>query len=196
LSATQGALILERIDGLPAGVTMKTKVWIAAAACFIVVAANSQTPDTTTLTKIGQAVPEFSATTLDGTTIRSSELKGKVVLINFFATWCGPCMGELPHVEKEIWQQLRSENLVVLAIGREHSREELIKFNKEKEFTFLIAPDPKREIYSKFASQFIPRNYVIGKNGRIVFQSMGFTPEDFSRMIELIKAQLKAASSP
>lgn len=175
---------------------MKRTMWIAAVACFIVVAANSQTPDTTTLTKIGQMIPEFSATTLDGTTVSTRELKGRVVLINFFATWCGPCMGEMPHVEKEIWQQLKSENLVVLAIGREHSREELIRFNKEKGFTFLIAPDPRREIYSKFATQFIPRNYVIGKNGRIVFQSMGFAPEDFSKMIELIKAQLKAASSP
>jgi peroxiredoxin len=153
--------------------------------------AFAQTPDTTTLTKVGQAVPDFAVTTLDGKVVKIADLKGKVVLINFFATWCGPCMGEMPHVEKEIWQQLKSEKLVVLAIGREHSRDELIKFNKEKGFTFLIAPDPKREVYKLFAKQFIPRNYVIGIDGKIVFQSMGYTPEEFNKMVELIKARLK-----
>ena len=151
----------------------------------------AQVTDTTTLTKVGQAVPNFTVTTLDGKVVKIAELKGKVVLINFFATWCGPCMGEMPHVEKEIWQQLKSEKLVVLAIGREHSKDELIKFNKEKGFTFLIAPDPKRDVYSLFAKQFIPRNYVIGTDGKILFQSMGYSPEEFNKMVELIKTQLK-----
>jgi peroxiredoxin len=157
--------------------------------------AYSQDADTSTLTKFGQQVPNFSVTTLDGKDLNISDLKGKIVLINFFATWCGPCMGEMPHVEKEIWQQLKSDKLIVLAIGREHTKDELAKFNKEKGFTFAIAPDPKREIYSLFAKQFIPRNYVIGKDGKIVFQSMGYTPEEFGKMVDLIKAQLKQATS-
>jgi peroxiredoxin len=158
--------------------------------------AFAQQADTTTLTKVGQQVPNFTVTTLEGKTLKISELKGKVVLINFFATWCGPCMAEMPNVEKDIWQALKSEKLVVLAIGREHSKAELLKFNKEKGFTFSIAPDPKREIYSQFAKQYIPRNYVIDKDGKISFQSMGYTPEDFAKMIELIKAQLKEVSKP
>ena len=105
-------------------------------------------------------------------------------------------MAEMPKIEADIWQTLKSEKLVVLAIGREHSKEELVKFAKEKGFSFSIAPDPKREVYSLFAKQFIPRNYVIDKEGRITFQSIGYAPEEFAKMIELIKTQLKPTSSP
>jgi peroxiredoxin len=167
---------------------------VAFALLCLTLSAFAQTPDTTTLTKVGQPVPKFTVTTLDGKSINIAEMKGKVVLINFFATWCGPCMGEMPHVEKEIWQGLKNEKLVVLAIGREHSKEELIKFNKEKGFTFLIAPDPKREVYSLFAKQFIPRNYVIGKDGTILFQSIGYSEEEFGKMVQLIKARLKGGA--
>jgi peroxiredoxin len=170
------------------------KTFTAFALFCLTLSASAQAPDTTTLTKVGQPVPKFTVTTLDGKAINIAEMKGKVVLINFFATWCGPCMGEMPHVEKEIWRKLKNENLVVLAIGREHSKEELVKFNKEKGFTFLIAPDPKREVYDLFAKQFIPRNYVVGKDGRIVFQSIGYSEEEFGKMIQLIKAQLQGGT--
>jgi peroxiredoxin len=112
----------------------------------------SQAEDTTTLTKIGQTVTSFTVTTIDGRVMSMSALRGKVVLINFFATWCGPCMSELPKVEKDVWQQLRSNDFIVIAIGREHSKEELIKFNKKKDFTFSIAPDPTRAVYGLFAT--------------------------------------------
>jgi len=150
----------------------------------------AQDVDSTTFTKVGQTVPNFSVTTLDGKVMKMSELKGTIVLINFFATWCEPCMGEMPRVEKEIWQQLKSDKFIVVAIGREHTKDELVKFNKEKGFTFQIAPDPKREVFSLFARQSIPRNYVIGKDGKIAYQGIGYSPEEFGKMVELIKTLL------
>lgn len=151
----------------------------------------SQTDDSKTYTKAGQNVPAFKVTTLDGKTIDITALKGKVVLLNFFATWCPPCMKEMPLVEKEIWQKFKSDNFIVLAVGREHSTEELVKFNKEKGFTFLIAPDPKRSVFSLFAKESIPRTYVIDKNGKIAFQSIGYEEKEFNYMIEEIKKLLK-----
>lgn len=152
---------------------------------------SAQTEDLKTYTKVGQDVPAFTVKTLDGQTIDITKMKGKVILLNFFATWCAPCMLEMPHVEKDIWQKLKNENFIVLAVGREHSAEELIKFNKEKGFTFSIAPDPKRSVYSLFAKELIPRNYVIDKKGKIAFQGTGYEEKEFKSMIEKIQKLLK-----
>ena len=136
-----------------------------------------------TLTKVGQKVPEFKVTTLNAKEFSTKNLEGKVVLINFFATWCPPCIAEMPHLEKEIWQKYKNrQDFYLISIGREHKTAELLKFKDEKGFTFPIAADPKRAVYSLFAEKMIPRNYIIDKTGKIAFQAIGYTPEEFERM--------------
>lgn len=142
------------------------------------------------LLKNGDMVPEFKVTTLDGKEIATSELKGKIILINFFATWCGPCMKELPEVQKQLWPKFKDKNFVMVSIGREHTKEELSKWNKKKGFTFPIAPDPKREVYSKFASQYIPRNFIVDKTGKIIWQGVGFDQKELDEMMKTIEENL------
>ncbi|MDA8132161.1 MAG: TlpA disulfide reductase family protein [Elusimicrobia bacterium] len=142
---------------------------------------------------VGQKAPEFRAVTLDGRKIDLAQLKGKVLLINFFATWCPPCMAEMPRLEEEIWQRYKADKrFVLLAVGREHGAAELKKFLGEKRFTLPLVPDPKRGIYSKFAASGIPRNYLIDGSGRIVFKSMGYEKSDFDSLKAAIKKALKA----
>src|SRR6185369_7175905 len=106
--------------------------------------------------------------------ISTDQAKGKLILVNFFATWCGPCMEEIPHLEADIWQKFKDRGLVMVAVGREHSNEELARFKAEKKLSLNIAGDPKREVYAKFARQYIPRNFLIGPDGKILFASVGF----------------------
>ncbi|MFZ5518058.1 MAG: TlpA family protein disulfide reductase [Candidatus Zhuqueibacterota bacterium] len=152
--------------------------------------ALAQDEKESTLTTVGQAVPDFQVTTIANEQLDIQKMKGKTVLINFFATWCAPCMAEMPHLQKEIREKFKSDNFVVIAVGREHSAEELTKFNNEKGFTFLIAPDPKREVYGKFAKAYIPRNYLIDKTGKIIYQSIGFNKDEFEELKATIQRSI------
>jgi len=141
--------------------------------------------------KKGDAIPVF---TLQGheSVLSSEDLKGKVVLVNFFATWCPPCVKELPHLQKEVWEKYKDhKDFVLLVIGREHSAEELEKFGKDRKLDLPFYPDPEREVYSQFAANTIPRNYLIDKNGKVVYASSGFNTDDFEALKILLANQLK-----
>lgn len=146
----------------------------------------------TSLVKLNQTVPEFSFTTAEGKTIQFSDYKGKVILINFFATWCGPCLQEMPFLEKEVWNKLKNNpNFVVVSFGRDHSQEEVTQFIKKKNFSWPIYADKGKLIYNLFATKYIPRNYLVDQNGTIVYASTGFTTEEFELLKSKIDSLLK-----
>jgi thiol-disulfide isomerase/thioredoxin len=153
--------------------------------------AAEQTEFESTLTKVGQQVPDIGWVTLDGQKFDAKTTHGKVVLINFFATWCGPCMQEMPHLQKDVLEKFKGKDFVMVAIGREHNDAELKEFQKKRGFTIPIAADPERKIYGRFATQYIPRNYVIGADGKIAFQSVGYNEGEFKKMLDIISTELK-----
>ncbi len=147
--------------------------------------------NSTTVIKAGDKMPAFSTLSLDGKTFSSESLKGKVTLINFWATWCGPCQKELPLLQKDIFEKLSSKGLEVLAISRGEKEEVVKKFIDQKKYTFPVYLDSETKTYNLFATKFIPRNFVIGKDGLVKWATMGFTEEEFSNMIKLIEEELK-----
>lgn len=130
---------------------------------------------------VGDPVPDVLLTKLDGTTAPLAEFRGKVVVLNFFATWCGPCIKELPHLQ-ELWNDLRdNEDFTMLVVGREESAETVAAFKAKNGYTFPMALDPDRSATGKtgkFADSYIPRTYVISRDGTILFQATGFCELD------------------
>jgi peroxiredoxin len=139
---------------------------------------------------VGQKAPGFSGMTTEGAAVKLEDYAGKVVLLDFFATWCPPCMSEMPHLESELWQPYKDKGLVLLAIGREHTREELTKFKAAKHFSFPIVADPSREIFGKYATSMIPRCYLIGKDGKVLLAVTGFDPADFAKLKDAVAKEL------
>ncbi len=140
----------------------------------------------------GQKVPEFTFTTTSGEEFSVKALQGKVVLLNFFATWCPTCMKEMPALQNQIWEKYRdNEGFFLVSIGREQNMAKMKEFKKEKGYDFHFAPDTGRVVYGEFADKYIPRNVVVDKQGTIVYQNTGYTEEKFQQMMDVIANKLK-----
>ncbi len=145
----------------------------------------------TTLVGIGDAAPDFTVEMLDGSRITLSELKGKVVLVNFWATWCPPCREELKHMQKQIADRFAGDNFAMIAVSRGETRGKVEAFIADNGYRFPVGLDPEQKIYHLFATNYIPRNFLIDARGRVAFIGIGYDEKEFAELIAKIDETIK-----
>jgi len=146
------------------------------------------------LVKVGEQAPNFSMKLTNGKTVKLSELKGKVVMLQFTASWCSVCRKEMPFIERDIWQKHKSNpNFMLMAIDRDEPRETVLKFAKAIPITYPIGLDPHADIFALYAAREagITRNVIIDKTGKIVFLTRLYDVEEFNKMTKVIDSMLK-----
>ena len=145
------------------------------------------------IVKDGDVAPNFEMQLIDGRTITLEDLRGKVVMLQFTASWCSVCRKEMPFIEKEIWQIHKDKDFIVIGIDRDEALEKVIKFAEKMKVTYPISLDPNADIFGLFAlkQSGVTRNVIIDKEGRIVFKTRLFNREEFDLMKSEIEKLLK-----
>ena len=146
------------------------------------------------LVKVGDKAPDFTIKEAGGKSYKLSDLKGKIVMLQFTASWCSVCRTEMPFIEKEIWQEKRSDDLVVIGIDRDEPVKKVLQFKKDIAVTYPLAMDPGAKIFGLFAKKEagVTRNVIIDRTGNIIFLTRLFEREEFEQMKKVIFAELDA----
>jgi peroxiredoxin len=142
---------------------------------------------------IGDPLPNIELQLVDGTNLNNKDLEGKVVVLQFTASWCGVCRKEMPHLEKEVWQRFKDQDFILIGIDLKEDEQTVRKFIESTAITYPIAMDKDGTIFEKFTIEKagVTRNIVIDKNGQIVFLTRLFEKKEFNQMIEVIDKELK-----
>lgn len=124
----------------------------------------------------GNRAPAFSIETLDDETLALSDLRGRVVLLNFWGTWCGPCRREMPEFQKA-YQEWREQGFEILAIAYNDTEAAMASFRDEFDLSFPLALDDSGEINEAYGIQTRPSSYLLGRDGLILARHFGIMTE-------------------
>jgi peroxiredoxin len=144
------------------------------------------------LVKAGDTAPDFTINETGGESYKLSDLRGKVVMLQFTASWCSVCRTEMPYIEKEIWQAGKNDGLVVIGIDRDEPLDKVIKYRKDIGISYPLALDTGGGIFGLYAqkSAGVTRNVIIDRNGKIIFLTRLFERKEFDEMKKVIFSKL------
>jgi thiol-disulfide isomerase/thioredoxin len=133
---------------------------------------------------------DFTLETVDGKSITLSRLKGKVVFLNFWATWCGPCRVEMPGMEA-LHRRYREDGLEFVAVDIMENAAQVRDFLKDNGYTFPVALDAKGSVSGGYGIQAVPSTYILDRDGKIIFFALGArnwdTPAIFTAFERLLR---------
>ena len=144
------------------------------------------------LVKVGDPAPDFTIRQADGKSYSLSDLRGNVVMLQFTASWCSVCRGEMPFIEKEIWQAWRDRGLHVIGIDRDEPVETVSAFARDVGISYPLALDPGAEIFARYAEKDsgVTRNVIVDREGKIIFLTRLFDRQEFDKMKARIDREL------
>ena len=142
---------------------------------------------------VGDTAPSIDLQMLDGTPVTNDSLKGKVVVLQFTASWCVVCRKEMPHLEKEVWQRFKDDDFLLLGVDLKETPEKVQKFINDMGITYPVAIDHDGSLFESFTlpRAGVTRNIVLDKSGKIIFLTRLFEQQEFNAMIDRIAAELK-----
>ena len=160
----------------------------------VIVEAGTHEPDSLGyIVRVGDVAPEMELELTDGQKVKLSALRGKVVMLQFTASWCGVCRKEMPFIESDIWQKHKANpNFALYGIDRDEPVETVKDFAEKTGVTYPLALDPGADHFAKYAERKagITRNVLIDKEGKIVMLTRLFNEEEFSSLCKKIDEML------
>lgn len=136
---------------------------------------------------IGEEAPDFRAKSHEGNNERLAEFRGKVVLLNFWATWCGPCRQEMPELEK-LQQQYSAQGFTVLGLNIDNQIQDVNAYLKDVPVSFPILFDPKQKISQRYNVSEMPNTVIIDRDGKVRHVHKGYQPGLINKYETEIKA--------
>ena len=141
------------------------------------------------IVRVGDIAPELEMELTDGQKVKLSSLRGKIVMLQFTASWCGVCRKEMPFIEKDIWQKHKeNSNFALYGIDRDEPLETVKAFAEKTGVTYPLALDPGADHFAKYAERKagITRNVLIDKSGKIVMLTRLYNEEEFASLCKKI----------
>ena len=157
-------------------------------------AISVQADSTGYIVRVGEIAPDFTITLTDGKQVSLSSLRGKVVMLQFTASWCGVCRKEMPFIEKDIWLKHKNNaDFALIGIDRDEPLDKVLAFAKSTGVTYPLGLDPGADIFAKYAlrESGITRNVLVDKEGRIVKLTRLYNEEEFASLVQKINEMLK-----
>lgn len=145
------------------------------------------------IVKVGDMVPNIDINLLDGTSFNISELKGKVVMLQFTASWCGVCRKEMPFIERDIWNVYKDNpDFALYGIDLKESKEETEAFAAAIPVTYPLTLDLEGKSFYSFCGEGagVTRNIIIDREGKIIMLTRLFDEAEFAQMVEVIDNEL------
>ena len=160
----------------------------------VVVEAGTHEPDSVGyIVRVGDVAPDFEMELTDGQKVKLSSLRGKVVMLQFTASWCSVCRKEMPFIEKDIWQKHKdNQNFALYGIDRDEPLETVKGFAEKTGVTYPLALDPGADLFAKYADRKsgITRNVLVDKEGKIVMMTRLYNEDEFASLCKKIDEML------